>query len=281
MSTTSYTPRHPQTVSPPLSVTSPSTVGPQTQRLNIVTRLAIEGNARRAESVPIKVYMKVCCFFQCFICASDALFLHGARPPGRQHCTWERDPALQRLVSSPLTLRTTLTLSTEDNVKILESEVHPLDSSSVPYNFSSTVSPLLHNAARALNLPARSPHSYLTLFDHRATQSSRFVSSPSTSSDTDVPPLEEKYTGHILVSGYQVSFVLPSEFPPLPRSGGRLGNSGDYTPLPTRQRARRPSMSEKNVILFMAGISMMVPYLTRPQRAPWLVSLVRMFEYLG
>ena len=40
-------------------------------------------------------------------------------------------------------------------------------------------------------------------------------------------------------------------------------------------------MSEKNVLLFMAGISMMVPYLTRPQRAPWLVSLIRMFEYLS
>lgn len=219
-------------------------------------------------------------FLSAFVCASDPLFLHQARPPGRQHCTWERDPALQRFVS-PLTLGTTLTLSIEDNVKILESEVHPLDSTSVPYNFSSTVSPLLHNAARALNLPARSPHSYLTLFDHRATQSSRFISSPSTSSDTDVPPLEEKYTGHILVSGYQVSFVLPSELPPLPRLGSRVDNSGDYTPLPTKQRARRPSMSEKNVILFMAGISMMVPYLTRPQRAPWLVSLVRMFECRG
>lgn len=271
MSTTSHTPRHSQTISPPLSVTSPSTVGPQTQRLNIVTRLAIEGNAKRAESVPIKVYMKVCCSFQPFVYVSDVLFLYEARPTSRQHRTWERDPALQRFVS-PLTLGTTLTISTEDNVKILESEVHPLDSSSVPYNFSSTVSPLLHNAARALNLPARSPHSYLTLFDHRASQSSRFISSPSTSSDTDVPPLDEKYTGHILVSGYQVSFVLPTELPPLPRLGSRLDNSGDYTPLLTKQRARRPSMSEKNVILFMASISMMVPYLTRPQRAPWLVS---------
>jgi len=166
-------------------------------------------------------------------------------------------------------------------VKILESEVHPLDPSSVPYNFSSTVSPLLHNAARALNLPARSPHSYLTLFDHRSSVSSRFVSSPSTSSDTDVPLLEEKYTGHILVTGYQVSFVLPSELPPLPKLGSRLDNTGDYTPLPTKLRGRRASMSEKNVILFMAGISMMVPYLTRPQRAPWLVSFVRMFECRG
>jgi hypothetical protein len=159
-------------------------------------------------------------------------------------------------------------------VKIVESEVHPLDSSSVPYNFSSAASPLLHNAARALNLPARSPHSYLTLFDQRSNMSSRFVSSPSTSSDIDVPPLEEKYTGHILVSGYQVSFVLPSEFPPLSNLGSRLDNGGDFTPLPAKLRSRRGSISEKNVLLFMAGISMMVPYLTRPQRSPWLVGFI-------
>jgi hypothetical protein len=60
MSTTAYTPRHSRTTSPPLSVATPSTVGPQTQRLNIVTRLAVEGNAKRDESVPIKMYMKVC-----------------------------------------------------------------------------------------------------------------------------------------------------------------------------------------------------------------------------
>jgi hypothetical protein len=60
MSTTSYTPRHSRTTSPPLSVATPSTVGPQTQRLNVVTRLTVEGNAKRVENVPIKMYMKVC-----------------------------------------------------------------------------------------------------------------------------------------------------------------------------------------------------------------------------
>jgi len=99
MSTTSHTPRHSQTVSPPLSVATPSTVGPQTQRLNIVTRLAMEGNAKRAENVPIKVYMKVCCLFQRLTCTSEVLFRNEAGPPGRQHCTWKRDPALQRLAS--------------------------------------------------------------------------------------------------------------------------------------------------------------------------------------
>jgi len=60
MSTSSYTSRHSRTASPPLSVATPSTLGPQTQRLNIVTRLAVVGNAKRAEGVPIKMYMKVC-----------------------------------------------------------------------------------------------------------------------------------------------------------------------------------------------------------------------------
>ncbi|KAI9460035.1 hypothetical protein F5148DRAFT_1377441 [Russula earlei] len=238
MTNMSNTSRHSRNTSPPLSVATPSTVGPQTQRLNIVTRLAVEGSAKRAEGVPIKMYMKL------------ALPVDNIVPGSA------------------------IPLFKEETVKILESEVHPLDSSSVPYNFSSAASPLLHNAARALNLPARSPHSYLTLFDHRSNNiSSRFVASPSTSSDTDVPLLEEKYTGHILVSGYQVSFVLPSELPPLPKLGSRLDNNGDYTPLPTKLRGRRASVSDKNVILFMAGINMMVPYLTHPQRAPWLLSI--------
>ena len=92
-----------------------------------------------------------------------------------------------------------------------------------------------------------------------------------------MPLLEEKYTGHILVSGYQVSFVLPSEFPPLSKLNGRSDAGGDFTPLPTKLRGRRNSVSEKSVLLFMAGISMVVPYLTHPQRAPWLVSIFQTF----
>ncbi|KAI0306721.1 hypothetical protein B0F90DRAFT_1623665 [Multifurca ochricompacta] len=242
ISTTPYTPRLSRTNSPPLSATSPSTVlGPQTQRLNIVTRLAIEGNAKKAESVPIKIYMKLTLPLDNIVPGTAISIFKGSY--------------------------------SQENVKILESEVHPLDPSSVPYNFSSASSPLLHNAARALNLPARSPHSYLTLFDQQPNLSSRLISSPSPSSDADVLPLEEKYTGHILVSGYQVSFVLPTELPPLFKLGSRLDNAGDYTPLPTKLRGRRGSISEKNALLFMAGISMMVPYLARPQRAPWLLSI--------
>jgi hypothetical protein len=67
MSTTSYTPRHSRVQSPPLSVTTPSTVGPQSQRLNIVTRLAIEGNAKKTDGVPIKMYIKVSRVFESYL----------------------------------------------------------------------------------------------------------------------------------------------------------------------------------------------------------------------
>jgi len=53
-----------------------------------------------------------------------------------------------------------LILFTEENVRIVNSKVHPLDSSSTPYAFSSSAVPLLHRTARALNLPARSSKSY-------------------------------------------------------------------------------------------------------------------------
>jgi hypothetical protein len=99
MSTTSYTPRHSRTTSPPLSVATPSTVGPQTQRLNVVTRLTVEGNAKRAESVPIKMYMKVCRPLS--TTPAHLIYLcHEARSSCGQHCSWERDSALQRLAPS-------------------------------------------------------------------------------------------------------------------------------------------------------------------------------------
>lgn len=125
-------------------------------------------------------------------------------------------------------------------MKILDSQVHPLDSSSAPYNFSSTTSPLLHKAAGALNLPARSSQSY--------------VSSDIYGSSTSVPPLDDKYTGHILVSGYHVSYVLPKEFP--------------------RKEIDRSIRRGTVSMHFMAGIDMWVPFTSRPPYAPFLVSIL-------
>jgi hypothetical protein len=94
MSTTSYTPRYSRAHSPPLSVTTPSTVGPQSQRLNIVTRLAIQGNAKKTDSVPIKMYMKVRRVFESCILISHMLFHREARSPSRQHYSWKCNPTL-------------------------------------------------------------------------------------------------------------------------------------------------------------------------------------------
>lgn len=59
---TTYSTRHSRAFSPPLSTHGASTIGPQLQlqRLHIVTRLVIEGRARRDESnVSIKMYLRV------------------------------------------------------------------------------------------------------------------------------------------------------------------------------------------------------------------------------
>jgi hypothetical protein len=160
-------------------------------------------------------------------------------------------------------------------VKILTSQVHPIDANSVPYNFSSTTSPLLHNAARALNLPTRSSVSYMSLFGlSHSTSSSIGSSSRATASNGVNPPtLDEKYTGHILVSGYNVSYVLPKEFPRF-KGTSQMDDEGSSvvhgTPM-TASRGRRSSVGDKNFIQFMAAIDMWVPYLSRPPRAPYLV----------
>lgn len=164
---------------------------------------------------------------------------------------------------------------TEENIKILSSYVHPIDSNSVPYNFSSTLSPMLHNAARALGLPARSPQSYVSLFGLSSSapsmSTSRYPSSPSAPSNGTLP-LEDKYTGHILVSGYSVSFVLPKEFPPRGKLAGTFGEHQDSASAPTPYKNRRPSIGgEKNVLQFMAAVELMVPFVSRPPRAPYLV----------
>ena len=152
---------------------------------------------------------------------------------------------------------------------MLSSEVHPIDNNSVPYNFSSSTSPLLNNTARALNLPPRSSKSYLSVFGlptssaSVTSHSSRASSSTSTSHATSIAPLDDKYTGHILVSGYNISYVLPKEFPP---------RFGDQSAMRVSTlNMRRGSIGERNNMHFMAGMDLWVPYVSRPPRAPYLV----------
>lgn len=164
-------------------------------------------------------------------------------------------------------------------MKILTSQVHPIDNASVPYNFSSTVSPLLHNAARALNLPARSMETYNSVFNLSLASTTSSVSSNrisksmngSTTSE-NVAPIDGQYTGHILVSGYHISYVLPKIFPSRNRDGLPTDDEGEGFTR-SSMRSRRPSVGERNTAQFMAAIDMWVPYVSRPPRSPYLVSL--------
>src|ERR1700761_3098895 len=90
----------------------------------------------------------------------------------------------------------------EDSLKIVDSAVQPLDAHSVPYSFSSS---MLLQASRSLNLPQRSSKSYVSLFPHLHPDQ----------------PLDARLTGHISVVDYQVSYILPREFPPVVASAER------------------------------------------------------------
>ncbi|KAI0819060.1 hypothetical protein BC629DRAFT_1466217 [Irpex lacteus] len=207
--------RYSRTASPTRSTsTSGATTHNQQQLPNVVKKLAIEGKAERGsdgkgDGASLRMYLRI------------ALPLNSVVPGS------------------------TIPLFKEENLKILDSQVHPLDSNSAPYNFSSTTNPLLRKAGRALNLPARLRESYMSLFG----------SSASSSSST-AAPLEDRYTGHILVSGYHVSYVLPKEFPSRTAVSGSIG-----------RRATSPELH------FVAAIDMWAPFLTRPPSSPYLLSI--------
>jgi hypothetical protein len=169
-------------------------------------------------------------------------------------------------------------------VKILTSQVHPIDNNSVPYNFSSTVSPLLHLAARALNLPTRSSETFNDAFNLSAPPGASSVSSSKVTKSTsthpgsvNIAPIDQQYTGHILVSGYNISYVLPKVFPSRRKTADTFtDNDGEEYSKPSIQ-GRRLSIGERNTMQFMAAIDMWVPYVSRPPRSPYLVCLVPSF----
>ncbi|KAJ7749598.1 hypothetical protein DFH07DRAFT_828991 [Mycena maculata] len=212
------------------------TQGAHSPKLNVVTRVAIEGKAKHGDDgASIKMYLKI---------------------------------ALPLDIITP---GSTIPLFPEESVKILTSQVHPLDNNSVPYDFSSDLSPLLHNAARALNLPSRSSESYHATFGLSPPATSASVagsvrsSKSNGSSRSSTPPVDNKYTGHILVSGYNISYVLPKAFP------GRFQDSDVYSR--SSGSIRRASIVERNTVQFMAAIDMWVPYASRPPRSPYLLSI--------
>jgi hypothetical protein len=174
----------------------------------------------------------------------------------------------------------------EENIRVLKSQVHPLDHNSAPYNFSSSSSPMLHSAARALNLPARTSQTFDFALKQARSHSHPLSIRASRSENNElVAPVDSHYTGSIQISEYHVAFVLPKEF--LPRS--ELEDSYMRTPskdINARSRSddeaatRTPlvkgrlSISDRNQAQFMAAIDLWVPLLSTPPRSPFLVRLI-------
>ncbi|KAG6833644.1 hypothetical protein H0H87_002840 [Tephrocybe sp. NHM501043] len=208
------------------------------QKLNVVTRVAIEGKAKQnKEGASIRLYLKI------------NVPLDNVQPGS----TIPLFPAY----------------SPEENVKILSSQVHPLNNHSVPYNFSSTVSPLLHNAARALNLPARSTETFNSAFSISSPKSTPAIlpGDGREGRSENIAPIDSRYTGHILVSGYHISYVLPKVFPTRPKNLSET-ESEDHA-----RRQRRMSIGERGSAQFMAAIDMVVPFVSSPPRSPYLLSI--------
>ena len=114
----------------------------------------------------------------------------------------------------------------------------------VLFNFSSTVSPLLYNASRALHLPARSSESFNSVFGTSKFNYNRFKFN-NNKGDTNAeaaPPIVVQYTGHILVSGYNISFILPKVFLSPLMNGGLSDNEEEsFSRTP-----RLPSAGERS-----------------------------------
>ncbi|KAG1774663.1 hypothetical protein EV702DRAFT_1180643 [Suillus placidus] len=175
-------------------------------KLNVVTCLAIEGEAKQGQDgIVIRMYLKLSI-------PMDAV------SPGSM-----------------------LPLFPEGNLKMLGSEVHPTDSNSAPYNFSSTTSPLL----------------------------TRSQSTGSLSKISSLCFWSTNYTGHILVSGYNISYVLPKEFPP------RFGeDTAIRVSTFSAAKMRRGTVGERNNMHFMAGLDLWVPYVCRPPKALFLICIL-------
>ncbi|KAF8499948.1 hypothetical protein JB92DRAFT_2816967 [Gautieria morchelliformis] len=172
----------------------------------------------------------------------------------------------------------------ERNIRIAHSKVHPLDERSVPYHFSSSEQPLLQKTAVALQLGPKSSRSYHTLFPHLSPPLEPAVSTASRRghSSTSVPPhSDERYTGYILVSGYNVTLVLPKEFPPNSQ-GPSVGAESDgddgfakevQSPWLSRGTRRPSSLFHNNYLHMMAGMDLFIPYALTPPKGPFLVSI--------
>ena len=117
-------------------------------------------------------------------------------------------------------------------------------------------------------MPARSSEDFNLAFGTSKSNSSRSKSNNKgdTNGETS-PPIDVQYTGHILVSGYNISFVLPKVFLS-PLRNGRLSDNEEES---FSRTPRHPSTGERNQAHFMAAIDLWVPFLCMPPRSPYLV----------
>ena len=119
-------------------------------------------------------------------------------------------------------------------------------------------------------MPARSSENFNSAFGTAKSNSSRSKSNNKSDTNGDAAlPIDIQYTGHILVSGYNISFVLPKVFLSPLRDGGLSDNEEEsFSRAP-----RRSSAGERSQAHFMAAIDLWVPFLCMPPRSPYLVSI--------
>jgi len=275
-----------RTLSNNTSYTPTVVSGGSQQKLNVVTRVAIEGKVKRGQKgASIRMYLKVlsgrCCI--------AATFTHCVDLSSTGSCySWVLCPPFPGFVPcSIFEGRVSDSSHPEENIRVLKSQVHPLDHNSAPYNFSSSLSPMLHSAARALNLPARIPQTFDSALKQPRSNHTHPLSIRSSRSEHNdlVPPVDVHYTGSIQISEYNVAFVLPKEF--LPRSESDesymrtpskdispRSRSDDEAAMRTPLVKSRLSISDRNQAQFMAAIDLWVPLLSTPPRSPFLVRLI-------
>lgn len=134
---------------------------------------------------------------------------------------------------------------------------------------------MLKNAARALKLPARSPDTFSSVFNLSQTDASTSSSrSYDPQLDDTIPPVDVQYTGQIIVSGYNISYVLPKVFLTRKRDSMTSMDEEDNSLARTPAR-RRLSIGDRNHAQFMAAIDMWIPFVSRPPRSPYMVCQIQ------
>ncbi|KAI5900510.1 uncharacterized protein SCHCODRAFT_02608109 [Schizophyllum commune H4-8] len=211
--------------------------GMQFHKLKVATSLALEGKAKKGlDGANVKMYLKI---------------------------SFPRDSVTPGM---------TIPICPEENIRILSSQVHPLNAQFSPYKYLPAASPMLHKAARALRLQPPLDITYQDAHKLESTHSPSIASSSRSrirETASDILPVDERYTGSIIVTAYHISYVVPKSFPSRPP----VEHSNEDLRSGTSSKVRRASIGEKTTINFMAAIDMFVPYLGRPPRSPYLLSI--------